>query len=66
MTLTERAITIQALKAQLHEYESIHPSCTNCTSLQNNVCQYFSASPPPEWIKGPVECEQWTYDGIPF
>lgn len=66
MNLIELNATRQALRKQLYEYERITPSCNNCLRLEARVCQQFNASPPDDWINGPVECEHWDYDFIPF
>jgi hypothetical protein len=66
MNLSELTIIKQALRNQLNEYDRITPSCNNCEHYKNSVCQHFSASPPPEWVKGPIDCQQWIYDSIPF
>lgn len=67
MNLIELKVTREALRKQLHEYERITPACNNCIRLEaGDKCRKFNASPPPEWIKGPVECSNWYYDNIPF
>lgn len=66
MNLAELNATREALRKQLNEYNRILPSCNNCTHLGAGLCQQFNAQPPVEWVKGPVECEHWDYDFIPF
>jgi hypothetical protein len=55
-----------ALRSKLHELERITPACRTCEKFQSGICQHFGQSPPPEWQLGPVECDQWVHDGIPF
>ena len=66
MNLSELEVTKTALRKQLHEYESITPSCTNCLKFYDGECSKFEARPPDEWVKGPIECEHWDYDNVPF
>jgi len=66
MNLLQLNVTKQALRRQLDEYERITPCCMTCENMESGICQQFQAAPPPEWKHGPVDCEQWTHDGIPF
>ena len=68
MNLIELKATREALRKQLHEYDRITPSCDNCEhfSFQGKKCAKFNASPPAEWLKGPVNCQHWEYDSVPF
>lgn len=66
MTLTELTVTKDALRKQLQEYEQIKPNCINCTKYTHDKCEQFDASPPNSWKIGPVQCEHWVWDQIPF
>ena len=66
MNLHELKATLDSLRRQLSFYELIKPSCSNCNHLQGSLCAKFAAQPPQEWLTGPVECEHWDYDNIPF
>lgn len=67
MNLHDLKATREALRKQLHCYDLITPACNNCEKLGTDKrCNHFAAPPPPEWLTGPVECEHWEYDGIPF
>lgn len=66
MNLQELNISKKLVRQQLQQLEQIKPSCTSCENFQNNKCAQFGESPPPDWIAGPVECDQWQYDFIPF
>lgn len=71
MNLAELNVVKGALRDALANYERIKPCCHSCTNYSGNLdsgrCAKFdNAQPPKEWIRGPVECEQWTYDAIPF
>lgn len=66
MTLHELNLTKAALNRQLTELNRIKPGCNSCTRYQGGVCDHFNAAPPDSWVAGPIECEQWQFDGIPF
>ena len=66
MNLLELKSTREALRKQLMEYDSITPSCRSCLKYEANRCSQYQAAPPDDWIKGPVDCEHWDYDFIPF
>lgn len=66
MNLIQLQTTRDALKQSLQSLERIKPCCHTCEHYQGNRCDKFAAVPPPEWVAGPVECEQWSYDNIPF
>ena len=66
MNLIELTSTKTALRKYLHELERITPSCHSCEHFAQGQCAQAQAAPPPEWVKGPVECERWEHDGIPF
>lgn len=66
MTLVELKATKEALKRSLHELENIKVACYSCEKYKNTQCSQYAACPPPEWIQGPIECEHWKYDEIPF
>ena len=67
MNINELLATRAALRKQLTEYEAITPCCRSCKHLEISPrCSQFGAEPPLEWLKGPVDCPNWEYDGIPF
>lgn len=66
MNLIQLQSTKEALKKSLHEYERITPACNTCENMRAGQCTHFKATPPPEWVRGPVNCEHWEYDSIPF
>lgn len=67
MNLIELTATREALRKTLREYDRITPACDNCIRLEpGNRCGEFNANPPPEWITGPVTCQKWHYDNVPF
>ena len=66
MNLAELKATREALRKQLNEYDRITPACQNCLHLGAGLCQQYNAAPPAHWLQGPVECEKWDYDFIPF
>lgn len=66
MNLAQLQTTKTALRQSLHEYERITPACNTCENLQGGQCTKFEAAPPPDWMKGPVTCEHWEYDNVPF
>ena len=67
MNLHELRVTRDALRKQLSLYEHIQPACNNCEKMSaHKKCSHFEAVPPAEWLVGPVECEHWRYDFIPF
>lgn len=66
MNLNELKATREALRTQLAHFDSIVPKCADCTHLMAGRCEVFDSTPPDNWVRGPVECEQWHWDGIPF
>jgi hypothetical protein len=59
--------TREALRRQLTALDAIAPCCTNCLHFSSgSACDLFHAAPPPEWVRGEVECEKWEHDGVPF
>ncbi len=66
MTLAEIAIRKEALQKALDELDLIKPSCTNCTKYAHDKCAQFDENPPNSWKIGPVQCEHFCWDGIPF
>lgn len=66
MNLATLNVQKQTLKKALHDLEIIKPSCHSCDRFTGGECSQFGAAPPREWIVGPVECEHWEYDEIPF
>ena len=69
MNLIQLTTTKEALRQSLQRYERITVCCHSCEhygSYGSKMCAVHKATPPPEWIKGPVECDDWRYDEIPF
>ena len=67
MNLIELNAIKTHLKRQLKDIESIQVTCLGCEHLKSgNKCEKFNAQPPAEWLHGPVDCEHWTWDEIPF
>jgi hypothetical protein len=66
MNLQELKVTREALKKSLREYESITPCCHSCLNYERNHCSVYKAAPPPEWVNQPVDCPEWSHDGVPF
>jgi hypothetical protein len=58
--------TREALRTELRRLDAIKPGCGNCTHYDLEKCKVYEQTPPPEWFKGPVECEAWEFDSIPF
>lgn len=65
MNLQQLRATKTALKKQLLEMEIITEGCHSCTHY-SNYCNKFNAKPPDDWKIGPIDCEEWEYDNIPF
>lgn len=66
MNFNELKATKEALKRSLHELEIIKVACYCCTQYKNTQCTKYAAPPPDDWVRGPIECESWEYDEIPF
>lgn len=69
MNLIELKATTQALRQSLQRYERIKVCCHTCERFGEVVpkqCAVHKATPPPEWISGPIECNDWSHDSIPF
>ena len=67
MNLIELKSTREALRKSLHDLDRITPCCMSCVQFfDGTLCSKFNAEPPEEWKRGPVECEHWVHDGIPF
>ena len=67
MNLQELNAIKTHLKKQLKDIESIQVTCLHCEHLKhNNRCEKFDAKPPADWLHGPVDCEHWKWDCIPF
>jgi hypothetical protein len=67
MNLVELNAIKTHLKKQLKDIESIQVTCLRCEHLKSgNRCNQFNAQPPAEWLHGPVDCEHWSWDSIPF
>jgi hypothetical protein len=69
MNLVTLNATINALKQQLQVFENIRVCCHSCERFGEIVpqqCAVHQATPPTDWIKGPIECEHWSHDSVPF
>ena len=67
MNLAELTAIKMHLSKQLKELESIQITCLRCEHLKSGRrCDKFDAKPPDEWLNGPVDCEHWLWDAIPF
>ena len=66
MNFHELTASKEALKRSLRELEIIKVACYSCTQYKHTKCQHYQAAPTEDWVKGPVECEHWIYDEIPF
>lgn len=58
--------TRETLRAELKRLDAIQVGCSNCKNYELNNCKVFGEMPPGDWFKGPVECESWEFDQIPF
>ena len=69
MNLQELTVTKQALRSQLQAYERITVCCHTCERYGETTaqqCAVHKATPPPEWLRGPIECAEWVFDRVPF
>lgn len=66
MNLATLVLQKQTLKKALRDLENIKVSCHSCDKFIGGQCLQFKAAPPSEWIEGPVDCEGWEFDNIPF
>lgn len=67
MNLATLTIQKSTLRRALHDLEAIKVTCNQCIYFHDSICGKFDAAPPAEWVgRGPVECEFWEFDGIPF
>lgn len=66
MNQVELKVTITALKKLLSEHERITVCCQSCLMYERRQCSHHQATPPPEWLHGPIQCEHWSFDSIPF
>lgn len=71
MNLIQLTTTKEALRQSLQRYERITVCCHSCehyfvSGVSGPQCSVHKATPPPEWIRGPVECSDWSYDFIPM
>ena len=61
--MAERAALEQALKA----LDAKRPGCNTCEHYApGKGCTVFGAQPPEEFRRGPVDCEHYVWDAIPF
>jgi hypothetical protein len=55
------------LKKQLKDLDAIRITCLRCEHLKaGRRCDKFDAKPPDEWLHGPIDCEHWLWDAVPF
>ena len=67
MNLQQLDFARHMLRTQLAQYERIVPACGNCTKCSSAFhCDVYQAQPPQQWREGPVTCEHWKWDEIPF
>jgi hypothetical protein len=69
MNLIQLTTTREALRQSLQRYEQITVCCHSCEHYGNETarqCSIHKATPPPEWMKGPIECADWLFDQVPF
>lgn len=69
MNLATLNATINALKTQLQTFENIRVCCHSCErygEARAHQCAVHQATPPPDWITGPIQCEHWVHDSVPF
>ena len=67
MNLVELNAIKTHLKKQLKNLDDIQITCLRCEHLKSCYrCEKFDAKPPAEWLHGPVDCEHWVWDSIPF
>ena len=67
MNLAELNAIKMYLDKQLKELDTIQITCLRCEHLKaGHRCQKFDATPPAEWLHGPVDCEHWLWDAVPF
>jgi hypothetical protein len=41
-------------------------NCHSCERFSLGLCKEFKAPPPDDWMQGTVDCEFWSWDGVPF
>lgn len=66
MNQAELNVTLTALKSQLEVFERITVCCHSCLSYERGKCLHHQATPPPEWVHGPIQCAHWQHDNVPF
>ena len=68
MNLATLNLQKQTLQKALRDLDNIKVNCHSCDRFTGGQCGQFEAAPPPEWVKGPgpVACEHWEFDNIPF
>jgi hypothetical protein len=66
MNLVELNAIKGHLVKQLAQINAIPVNCHSCERFSFGLCQEFKAPPPDDWVKGTVDCEFWSWDGVPF
>lgn len=69
MNLIQLTTTKEALRQSLQRYERITVCCHSCEhygSYGSKMCAVHKATPPPEWVNGPIECNEWEHDNVPW
>lgn len=56
----------EALRKELQRLDAITPSCSNCNHYLLEMCKVYDQAPPSEWFRGPIDCESWEFDALPF
>ena len=66
MNLATLNVQKQTLQKALRDLERIKVNCHSCDRVTGGTCSQFGAAPPPEWVTGPVDCDHWEFDNIPW
>jgi len=66
MNLVELNAIKTHLAQQMMQISRIPVNCQSCTKFSVSECQEFKAPPPNDWVIGNVDCEFWSWDGVPF
>lgn len=66
MNLVELNAIKGHLQRQLAQVNAIPVNCKSCSKFSLTNCQEFKEMPPDDWIHGTVDCEFWSWDGVPF
>jgi hypothetical protein len=65
MTAAELNVQREALRTALRKLEVIQVHCASCKEFELGVCARHG-NVPVSFQKSVDECDDWTYDGIPF